>query len=121
MKFTEIKKIERNKIDKKENITFNIEQIPGESMAVRLANLDYVLEYNCNYIGEQKEKKYELYSNQYIPLIDNASIYDRLRVQGEMDQLTSGGSILHLNVDDEKPINKEQFKNNLFCDKLCIF
>jgi anaerobic ribonucleoside-triphosphate reductase len=51
-----------------------------------------------------------LYSNQYIPLIEDASIHDRFDIQGQIDQFTSGGAILHLNVDDEKPLSKSQFR-----------
>jgi len=71
-------------------------------MAVRLAEIDYELGYNS---------KYKLYSNQYIPLIDEASIYDRLRIQGEIDSLTSGGAIAHINIDDERPLPSKIFKN----------
>lgn len=92
--------------EKLENNIYNLEEIPGESMAIRLADIDYILGYN----KEDDKKKYELYSNQYIPLVNEASIYDRFRIQGEFDSLTSGGAILHINVDDEKPISKEQFK-----------
>lgn len=86
--------------EKGKSIMYNIEQIPGESMAVRLAELDKILGYN---------KAFDLYSNQYIPLTHGASIYDRFVLQGEMDNLTSGGSILHINIDDEKPLNKQQY------------
>ena len=80
---------------------YNIEQIPGESMAVRLAEIDRLLNFNS---------EHDLYSNQYIPLIEDASIYDRFRIQGQIDGLTSGGAILHLNVDDEKPLQPNVFK-----------
>lgn len=96
---------QENEISEK-NI-YNIEQIPAESMAVRLADLDYIQGFNNDI---NAERVWELYSNQYIPLIEEASIYDRIRIQGEFDSLTSGGAILHLNVDDEKPIDKNQFK-----------
>ena len=33
----------------------------------------------------------------------------RLYIQGELDSYTSGGAILHINVDDEKPLSKKQF------------
>lgn len=116
--FNEIKSIETRKSKEKEYIIFNCEQIPGESMAVRLADIDYILGYNrLENVGEQPQKKYELYSNQYISLTDDASIYDRITVQGEFDSLTSGGAILHLNVDDEKPISPEQFKKLMIAAK----
>lgn len=89
-----------NKWQKEENNIYNIEQIPGESMAVRLAEIDKLIGMN---------NKYELYSNQYLPLIDDSNIYDRFKIQGELDNLTSGGAILHLNIDDEKPLSPEQY------------
>jgi anaerobic ribonucleoside-triphosphate reductase len=81
---------------------YNIEQIPGESMAVRCCELDTLLGYN--------KFDFKLYSNQYIPLIEEASIYDRFKIQGQIDSLTSGGAILHINVDDEKQLSATQFK-----------
>jgi len=113
--------------EKEEKNIYNIEQIPGESMAVRLADLDQILGYNLkarNHIDEEidvpyldRERKFELYSNQYIPLIENVSIYDRFVIQGKFDSLTSGGAILHINVDDEKPISAEQFKRLIISAK----
>jgi len=88
--------------ERSEGNIYNIEQIPGESMAVRLCDLDTKLGYNPN--------DYKIYSNQYIPLIEDGSIYDRFRIQGKIDQLTSGGAILHINVDDEKALSPAQFK-----------
>lgn len=76
-----------------DGVSYNIEQIPGESMAVRLSQLDKLLGFNKDY-------EVELYSNQYVPLIKEATIADRFRVQGKFDSLTSGGSILHLNIHD---------------------
>ncbi len=87
---------------------YNVEQIPAESMAVRLADIDHLLGYN---------DVWELYSNQYVPLIDEASIYDRMRIQGEFDSLTSGGSILHLSSDGEKPLTPAQYKKLMLAAK----
>jgi len=87
--------------EQEEGNIYNVEQIPAESMAVRLAELDKLLGYN---------KRWKLYSNQYIPLVEDASIYDRFRIQGAIDAHTSGGAILHLNVDDEKPLSPKQFR-----------
>lgn len=87
--------------ERDEGNMYNIEQIPGESVAIRLAKIDRILGWN---------EDFELYSNQYIPLIENGSIYDRFKIQGELDQYTSGGAILHLNVDDEKPLTESQYR-----------
>jgi len=96
--------------NKQSDIRFNIEQIPGECMAVRLANIDTLLEKNPN--------KYKIYSNQYVPLTlshknnkDLISIYDRLKLQGQMDKFTTGGAIVHINIDDSEPIEPLQFKD----------
>ncbi len=118
----ESKIVEWQEEEKADKNIYNTEQIPAESMAVRLADIDYILGFNdkgvsTGYHEVNPEKRWELYSNQYIPLIDDASIYDRMRIQGEFDSLTSGGSILHLNVDDEKPISKELFKKLILSAK----
>lgn len=86
-----------------DNIIGNLEQIPGESMAVRLAALDKILGFNKNYDTE-------LYSNQYLPLTFDANMYDRFKIQGIFDTLTSGGSILHLNVHDGAELSPAQIK-----------
>lgn len=106
-----LEKIESNIVkwqndEKEEKNIYNIEQIPGESMAVRLAEIDYELGYN----KDKDEIRHKLYSNQYIPLVKEASIYERLRIQGKIDSLTSGGAIAHINIDDEKPLDSKIFK-----------
>ena len=73
---------------------YNVEQIPGESVAIRLAELDKITGYN--------KHGFKLYSNQYLPLTENVSIMDRIKLQGVFDKNTSGGAILHINIDDEK-------------------
>ena len=96
------------KAEAKEHNVYNIEAIPGESLAVRLADIDRLLGFNI--------KDYKLYSNQYVPLIkghngkDKASVYDRCKIQGIYDKLTSGGSILHITHKEKEPLTKEQYK-----------
>lgn len=85
----------------KDGFMYNLEQIPAEAMAVRLAGIDKILGFNDTY---------ELYSNQYISLMDDASIYERFRLQGKFDSTTSGGAILHLNIDEDKPLSEDRFK-----------
>lgn len=81
------------KLDKKYDGTHNVEQIPGESTAVKLANKDKLLKYNDN--------RYDMYSNQFIPLISEANLLDRIILQGKFDAHFDGGSIAHLNIDEE--------------------
>ena len=89
---------------------YNLEAIPAESVAVRLAQSDRVLGYN---------DKYEIYSNQYIDLMEDCPVYERFKVQGQLDQLTSGGNILHCNVDGEKPLTPEQYEKIIDLAKDC--
>ena len=76
----------------------NMEQVPGESSAVKLARKDTIL-------GKNPEG-WALYSNQFIPLWEEGvDMLDRIRIQGELDGYCTGGAICHLNVADriEKP------------------
>lgn len=68
----------------------NVEQVPGENMSIKMAEKDKLL-------GIQSE--YDIYSNQFIPLISNADMLDRIKLQGLFDSHFSGGSICHLSVD----------------------
>ena len=104
-------KIEKWQADERaEGCIYNLEAIPAESVAVRLAQADKVLGYNT---------KYKIYSNQYIDLMENCSIYDRFKVQGKLDQLTSGGNILHCNIDGDKPLTPEQYEKIIDLAKDC--
>ena len=79
---------------------YNLEQIPAESMAVRLAKIDNILGYN---------KKYDIYSNQYYPLTFDVDLSKRIEIQGELDKITSGGAILHINIEDDEDLELEQY------------
>jgi anaerobic ribonucleoside-triphosphate reductase len=78
--------------EKKYNYPHNVEQVPAENVAIKLAEKDRVLGYN---------KRYKLYSNQFIPLTTNADLLDRIKLQGIYDSHFSGGAICHLNVEEE--------------------
>ena len=84
------------------NTPHNMEQVPGESSAVKLARKDSLR--GCNPEG------WELYSNQFVPLWEEGvDLLDRIRIQGELDGYCTGGAICHLNVADriEKPETME--------------
>ena len=88
---------------------YNIESIPGESQAVKLCDIDKLLGY-C-------DPKVKLYSNQYVSLMDECSIYDRMKTQGIFDNVTSGGAIMHCSYKDSNPLTKEQYKKILLIAK----
>lgn len=92
---------ENDELEKLFNAPHNCEQIPGENVSVKLAQKDELLGFN---------KDYEMYSNQFIPLINHASMFDRINLQGIYDKHFSGGSIMHLNVENQIE-DKEQMKN----------
>lgn len=68
----------------------NLELVPGESLAVKLAKKDRILGYN---------NKYTFYSNQIVPLYSSIDIIDRMVLQSRFDSLFSGGSIAHINLE----------------------
>lgn len=80
-----------DKMQAKYSSPHNCEQIPAEGTSVKLASKDQLLHY---------QNEYNLYSNQFIPLITNADMLDRIRLQGIFDKHFSGGAICHLNVDE---------------------
>lgn len=80
-----------DKMQAKYGTPHNCEQIPAEGTAVKLASKDQLLHY---------QTEYNLYSNQFIPLITNADMLDRIKLQGIFDGHFSGGAICHLNVDE---------------------
>lgn len=87
---------------KENNIIFNVEQIPAESFAVRLADADkfiYGNPYNLD----------PLYANQFCALWHDATIYERLEIDGKYNQLLSGGGIVHAQANSK--VTSAQAKN----------
>jgi hypothetical protein len=70
---------------------YNIEQIPGESMAPKLAKIDRML------FGEEAVP-YEMYSNQFVPLWEDVSLFERMAIDGKYNKLFTGGGIVHFNL-----------------------
>lgn len=75
-------------------LTVNQEQIPAESMATRFAGADKIL-FNL------PDTYYKLYANQHIPLWEDKTVFERVKLAGSYDKLLTGGSIVHLNVDGD--------------------
>lgn len=90
---------ENKKYEKEYNAPHNCEQIPAETVSVKIAKKDNILGY---------QDGIDLYSNQFIPLTTEADLLDRIKLQGIFDKHFTGGAILHLNcenkIDDEKLI-----------------
>lgn len=75
---------------KKYKSPHNCEQIPGENVSIKLADKDRLMKFNDHY---------QIYSNQFIPLITQADMLDRIKMQGMFDSEFSGGAICHVNVE----------------------
>jgi ribonucleoside-triphosphate reductase len=88
---------ENDKCSTQYKTAHNCEQIPAENVSIKLAQKDRLLKYN---------DIYEIYSNQFIPLVTKADMLDRIKLQGLFDKHFSGGAIAHINVDS--PIQDEQ-------------
>ncbi|MCE5220019.1 MAG: anaerobic ribonucleoside-triphosphate reductase [Clostridium sp.] len=90
VKIMDVINIINKRFEKNYNAPHNCEQVPGENMSIKMAEKDKLLNYHT---------KYNIYSNQFIPLIVNADMLDRIKLQGLFDKHFSGGSILHINID----------------------
>lgn len=81
-------------VSEKYGIIGNIEQIPGESFAVRLAASDKLI------YGE-KAIPFNLYSNQFIPLWEDATLWEKLDADGRYNKLITGGGIVHAQIGEK--------------------
>ncbi len=92
---------ENKKYQTQYKVPHNVEQVPGESLSIKMCQKDRLLGYHDTYT---------IYSNQFIPLTTKADILDRIRLQGLFDSHFSGGSICHLNVETriEDPASLEE-------------
>ena len=90
LRLLEVINEENDKLAKRFQAPQNCEQIPAEGVAIKLAQKDRLLGFN---------NTYDIYSNQFIPLITEADMLDRIRLQGVFDKHFSGGAICHINVE----------------------
>lgn len=84
------------RFEKQYNAPHNCEQVPGENMSIKMAEKDKLLGY---------QNIHNIYSNQFIPLVTNADMLDRIKLQAKFDKHFTGGAICHINVDT--PIEDE--------------
>ena len=82
----------------KDNFTkeysFNIESVPAERAAIILCQKDNLL--------YEKSDKF-IYSNQWIPLSENCTIQEKIRLSAILDEKCSGGAIAHINLEHNFP------------------
>lgn len=90
----------------------NCEQVPGENSSIKLAKKDRMKGLN---------DKYRFYSNQFIPLIKDADMLDRIRLQGMFDEDFSGGSICHINLGSQPSVEEMDFLIEICCTSGVIY
>lgn len=71
----------------------NIEQIPGESMAVKIAKVDKILYPN--------EEIPTVLANQFVSLWEDRTIYEKMDRDGELNRLLTGGGICHIQCSEK--------------------
>ena len=74
----------------------NVEQIPGESAAVKLNKKDRLF-FGNRFVDSLLGKDYSVYGNQWIPLRENTTIFNRIKA-ARLDNYCGGGAILHINL-----------------------
>lgn len=88
------------KVSKETGHSFNVEEIPAENTGTKLAAKDKLLfDNDC-----------KLYSNQFIPLMADVPIMDRLETEGKYMAMLSGGAITHINVLSEIDTDEKMYK-----------
>ena len=75
------------------NYKINVEQIPGESAAVKMQKADAML-YPDSVVDDLP-----LYGNQFIPLGIKTTLQERIRIASKFDSFCNGGSIAHINIE----------------------
>lgn len=81
----------RRASDESTNTIYNLEQVPAENAAVKLAGLDRIM----------GRHDYQLLSNQWLPLSYDCDIFTRLETSGALDSAMSGGAIVHITAGTE--------------------
>lgn len=100
---------------RKYNCTFNCEEIPGEQACVSLVDKDHLFfeDNDDHYIPDDvwdAFKNCKLYSNQYIPLINEADMITRLDLSGRFMRMISGGGIVHINSEAMIDTDEKMFE-----------
>jgi len=78
------------KCDIKKKFLFNVEQVPGESLAIKHAVKDNIV---CG-------MNYSIYANQFVPLWSDIDLEKRIKIDGDLTKYMSGGCISHINLVD---------------------
>ena len=96
-----------------DGVLYNVEEVPGESLSVRLAWLDWEWVENTSFSGEDLRiyipvgdvggRKQPYYTNQLTPPYTTLHLRKQLWLEGECQKLFTGGVIKHVFIDRELP------------------
>ncbi len=87
---------EASKRNSELKMAFNVEEIPAENASPKMAACD-----NFVYQGYSDYEPVELLSNQMVPLYCDVELTKRLEITGKLMDIVSGGSILHININEQ--------------------
>lgn len=79
---------------KSKGLIFNVEEIPGETMAIKLADTDRWI------FGEEKVPE-PLYANQFVPLWVDSTLHEKLHEEGRLCSRLTGGGICHYSLGEK--------------------
>ena len=88
-----IDELSREFSKEKKNV-FNVEEIPGESMAYKLPNTDRWI------FGEEKVSE-PLYANQFVPLWEETTLHEKFEREGQLGAQLTGGGIAHYSLGEK--------------------
>jgi hypothetical protein len=80
---------------KERGYAVNVEEVPAEQTAVTLISKDRIT------TKSPLLDNIDLYSNQYIPLIEATDMMSRIELSGRFMDFITGGGIVHINVEAE--------------------
>ena len=83
----------KDKFAEDKDYKINLEQIPGETAAVKMQKADTLL------YPEKVIDDLPLYGNQWIPLGIKTTLQERVKICSAFDGFCNGGSILHANLE----------------------
>lgn len=77
----------------KYSMPVNLEQIPAESFSHRIPNVNKIL------LGEENVP-YALFSNQFVPMWEDATLWERMEADGGFNKFYTGGGIVHFSLSE---------------------
>ena len=112
---TILQTINEIKQDYESKYSINIEAVPAERANVVLSNKDTQLFKN--------REQYTIYSNQWIPLMEQCTLQEKIKLGSLLDKECNGGQISHINLDGPFTSEEQSWKmlNNIASQGIVYF